>query len=229
VVAILLVLGGLNLLHVLPRLEAARRADADRPSLIAAALRHFRRLVILEAALGLVVLAIVPFLAGSARSQDAQLRSANLTQTATIGSLPVTFTPSALQPGLVDYDLTLPAAYTGRVSLAFDSPELGVPPTNVVAVASGDGAYRASGLYTPMAGVWQVRVQLSDGSATFELPVRGDPVAPPPNRAPAIDSSTLALGLVEIVAVVGSLLLASRLSAVLSSMPLARAGRRTAR
>jgi hypothetical protein len=41
-------------------------------------------------------------------------------------------------------------------------PELGVPPTNVIAVASGNGAYRASGLYTPMTGLWQPRVQLSD-------------------------------------------------------------------
>ena len=46
-----------------------------------------------------------------------------------IGSLPVTFTPSALQPGLVDYDVTLPGAYAGRVSLRFDSTGLGVPPT----------------------------------------------------------------------------------------------------
>jgi hypothetical protein len=123
----------------------------------------------------------------------------------------------------------LPTAYTGRVSLTFDSAELGVPPTQVVAVARGNGEYRASGLYTPMTGVWQVQVQLSDGTTKFDLPVRTAPVAPPPNRTPVIDSSTLALGLVEIVAVVGSLLLASKFSAAISSMQRARPGRRTAR
>lgn len=48
------------------------------------------------------MLTIVPFLSGSARNPDAQLRSANLAQTATIGTLRVTPAPSALQPGLLD-------------------------------------------------------------------------------------------------------------------------------
>jgi copper transport protein len=230
VVAVLLTLGAINLLHVLPRLEAAQRVDPDRPSLIVAALRHFRKVVILEAVLGIVVLAIVPFLSGSARSQDAALRSANLTQTAVVGSTTVALTPSALQAGLVDYDVVLPASFNDRVSLVFDSPELGVPVNEVVATARGNGTYRASGLLTPMVGEWRVQVVLGDNaahqSASFALPVKAQPVAPPANQTPAVDANTVALGFLEILAVVGALSMASKLSAALSSMPLARARRR---
>lgn len=84
-------------------------------------------------------------------------------------------------------------------------------------------------MYTPMSGDWQVQVQLSSGSARFDLPVRAEPVAPPPNRAPTIETTTLAVGVVEIVAVVLALLLASKLSVAISSMLLARPGRRAAR
>jgi putative copper export protein len=219
VVLVLLVLGALNLLHVLPRLERARQLDPDRPSLVVAALRHFRRLVILEAVLGLVVLAIVPFMSGSARTQDAQLRSADLSQMATIGSTSVVFSPSALQPGPVDYDVVLPDSNRERVQLTFESSELGVPPTTVLAAARGNGVYRASGIYTPIVGAWQVQVQLGTSearSATFALGIRGEPVAPPPNRAPAFETSTLAIGVLEALLVITALVSASWLSRWLS-------------
>src|SRR5947209_6477648 len=108
------------LLLLVMSFTAARALDPDRPSLVVAALRHFRSVVLVEALLGVVILAIVPFLSGSARTQDAQLRSANLTQTATVGGLPVTLRPSALQPGLVEYDVVLPPGTPEqRVSLSF--------------------------------------------------------------------------------------------------------------
>jgi hypothetical protein len=55
-----------------------------------------------------------------------------------------------------------------------------------------------------MVGHWRVQVRLGDAAAqhaaTFALPVTSQPLAPPPNQAPLIDSNTLALGLVEILA-----------------------------
>jgi putative copper export protein/methionine-rich copper-binding protein CopC len=232
VVMVLLVLGALNLLYVLPRLERARQLDPDRPSLVVAALRHFRRLVILEAVLGIVVLAIVPFMSGSARTQDAQLRSADLSQVATIASTPVVFRPSALQPGLVDYDVVLPDAARDRVQLTFESAELGVPPTTVLAAARGDGVYRATGIYTPIVGAWQVQVRLGSleaQSATFPLAIRNEPVAPPPNRAPAVESSTLAIGMLEALLVVAGLISASWLSRRLTAIPYSAVRRATNR
>src|SRR5947209_3949345 len=148
IVLVLVVLGGVNLLHVLPRLETARMLDPDRPSLVVAALRHFRGVIVVEAVLALAILAIVPFLSGSARNQDAQLRSANLAQTALAGTTPISLRPSALQPALVEYDVVLPPGSPDqRVALSFSSAELGVPPKEVVAVARGNGEYQATGLY----------------------------------------------------------------------------------
>jgi copper transport protein len=216
-VMVLVVLGGVNLLHVLPRLEAARATDPDRPSLVAAALRHFRGLIAVEALLGVAILAIVPFLSGSARNQDAQLRSANLAQTAVVGTTPIELRPSALQPGLVEYDVVLPpGAKEQRVALSFESPQLGVPPTEVVAAARGNGDYHAAGLYTPIVGEWQVQVRLGqpgeERSATFPLSVRPDPVAPPPNRAPEVLPSVWLAGGLEVATVVGLLGFATWLS-----------------
>lgn len=223
IVLVLVVLGGVNLLHVLPRLETARMLDPDRPSLVVAALRHFRGVIVVEAVLGLAILAIVPFLSGSARNQDAQLRSANLAQTALAGTTPIEFRPSALQPGLVEYDVILPPGTKDqRVALSFEAPQLGVPPTEVVAVARGNGVYHAAGLYTPIVGEWQVQVRLGQAgeerTATFPLSVRPDPVAPPPNRAPAVLPSTWLAGGVVVATVTGMLALATWLSRWLAAV-----------
>lgn len=213
-VLVLVVLGGVNLLHVLPGLEAARTLDPDRPSLVVAALRHFRGVIVLEAVLGVAILAIVPFLSGSARNQDAQLRSANLTQTAVVGTTPISLRPSALQPALVEYDVVLPPGSPDqRVALSFSSAELGVPPKEVVAVARGNGEYQATGLYTPMVGQWQVQIHLGqpgdERTATLPLSVRPGPVTPPPNSTPPIVPSIWLAGAIEVVSVVGLLGLAT--------------------
>ncbi|MCX5386659.1 copper resistance D family protein [Streptomyces sp. NBC_00083] len=72
-VKILLVLsmvaaGGVNQFWLMPRITRARRADATAP-LFHLTLRHFPKVVRAEVALGLAVLAVVPFLSGSARSE----------------------------------------------------------------------------------------------------------------------------------------------------------------
>ncbi|MFI6003290.1 copper resistance D family protein [Streptomyces sp. NPDC051366] len=72
-VKILLVLamvaaGALNQLWLMPRIVQARQADASAP-LLHLTLRHFPKVVCAEVALGVAVLGIVPFLAGSARSE----------------------------------------------------------------------------------------------------------------------------------------------------------------
>ncbi|MFF4182734.1 copper resistance D family protein [Streptomyces sp. NPDC001691] len=60
--------GGVNQFWLMPRIARARRADATS-SLLHLTLRHFPRVVWAEVALGVAVLAIVPFLTGSARSE----------------------------------------------------------------------------------------------------------------------------------------------------------------
>ncbi|WP_051967305.1 copper resistance D family protein [Kitasatospora mediocidica] len=64
----MVVAGGVNQFWLMPRIARARRADSAA-SLLDLTLRHFPRVVWLEVALGVGVLAVVPFLSGSARSQ----------------------------------------------------------------------------------------------------------------------------------------------------------------
>jgi putative copper export protein len=68
VVALMLAAGGYNTRVLMPKIAAARRSGDDR-SAIRVAAQHFPVVVAGEAALGVVVLTIVPFLRGSARTQ----------------------------------------------------------------------------------------------------------------------------------------------------------------
>ncbi|MFI6053217.1 copper resistance D family protein [Streptomyces violascens] len=60
--------GGVNQFWLMPRIAQARRADATA-SLLHLTLRHFPKVVWAEVALGIAVLAVIPFLGGSARSE----------------------------------------------------------------------------------------------------------------------------------------------------------------
>jgi putative copper export protein len=68
VVALLLLIGALNEFVMLPRIVRLRAAGDDT-SLFRVAVRDFPRLVAVEVVLGIAVIAIVPFLAGSGREE----------------------------------------------------------------------------------------------------------------------------------------------------------------
>src|SRR5262249_12542407 len=74
-VILLVALGAYNLLWLLPRIEAIRNGEEQGQSLVAVALRHFRRVIGVEVAVGVAILLVVPFLASSARSQMAQIQA----------------------------------------------------------------------------------------------------------------------------------------------------------
>ncbi len=176
-VLILVGLGAVNQLWLLPRVNALRAEGADG-SALAVTLRHFRGVVAAEAVIGLLVLLVVPFLSGSARKQEFERQAADLTQTALVGGQEVRLRPSGAQPGPTDYDVWAPGAE--GVAVAFSSPKLGVPATEVPATSLGGDHYRVSGLYTPMVGDWRARV-LVDGRSRGELPAGGD-ARPTSNR-----------------------------------------------
>jgi hypothetical protein len=96
-VLLLVVLGGVNQLWLL-RVNSIR-ADGEDGSALAVTLPHFRGVVTAEAVIGLVVLRVVPFLSGSARKQDFERHTADLTQTALAGGQEVRLRPSGAQPG----------------------------------------------------------------------------------------------------------------------------------
>uniref|UniRef100_A0AAU2UZ71 CopD family protein n=1 Tax=Streptomyces sp. NBC_00003 TaxID=2903608 RepID=A0AAU2UZ71_9ACTN len=64
----MVVAGGVNQFWLMPRIAQARRADATA-SLLHLTLRHFPKVVWAEVALGIAVLAVIPFLSGSARAE----------------------------------------------------------------------------------------------------------------------------------------------------------------
>ncbi|WP_433289931.1 copper resistance D family protein [Pseudonocardia sp. CA-142604] len=74
----MLIAGALNQLSLLPRIARVRRLEPDDTSLLRLTLRHFPRVVALEALLGLAVLVIVPLLSGSARKQAGETGSPEL-------------------------------------------------------------------------------------------------------------------------------------------------------
>ena len=198
-VLILLGVAAANQLWLLPRVNAIREAGGG--STAAIVLRHFRKTVVAEAALGLLILLVVPFLSGSARNQEFQAKAADLTQTQHAGGHAVRLRPSGAQPGMTDYDVWAPGA-GGRVTVAFSSPKRGVPETEALATSLGGDHYRVTGLYTPIAGTWQARVATESGPpATFDLGVVTTP--PEPENAPpaVVTGSTWAWGLGELLAV----------------------------
>ena len=217
---LLLAMGAFHQLWVLPRLEAIRDALDPRPSYLSVLLGHFRRIVAVEAVVGVAVLLVVPFLAGSARNQELQTRAADLTQRSDAGNLALSFTPSALQPGLAGYDITVSRAQPERVAVTFTAPDLGVLPTTVEAAPTGNGNFRVTGMYTPMVGAWQAEVKVqaagSEQTAVFKLPVRAQPVTV---RAtpPAVRASTWAGGIGALLVVTGFLAAAKWFSGRLSA------------
>jgi putative copper export protein/methionine-rich copper-binding protein CopC len=209
-VVLLVGLGAVNQLVLLPRINAVREAGDGT---IVVALRRFRGVVAAEAVVGLLILLVVPFLSGSARNQAFQRQAADLTQTANVGGRAVSVRPSGAQPGITDYDVTVPHA-TGAVTVAFSSDTLGIPATDVLATAVGGDHYRVSGLYTPVVGPWNVRVQAAgEPPATFTLGVTADPPKPAKAPPPPIRTSTWLWGIVEFLTVataLGGARLASR-------------------
>jgi putative copper export protein/methionine-rich copper-binding protein CopC len=198
-VLILLAVAAANQLWLLPRVDAMRAGGGGPRSSIV--LRHFRKTVAAEVALGMLILLVVPFLSGSARNQEFQAKAADLTQTRQVGGHAVRLRPSGVQPGMTDYDVWAPGS-GDRVTVAFSSRRLGVPETEVVATSLGGDHYRVTGLYTAMEGPWRARVATRSGPpATFDLGVVTTP-AEPENAPPAVvTSSTWAWGLGELLAV----------------------------
>ncbi|GIG59822.1 hypothetical protein Lfu02_41940 [Longispora fulva] len=222
----LLLLGAVHQFWLLPRMAAARELGRD-DRLLTLVTSRFRAIILAEVVLGLAVLFVVPFLSGSARNQVYQENAANLTRTAAAGSAAVSLTPSGLQPGLTDYDVTVAHSTANRVTVSFSSDTLKVPRTDVLAVALGDGHYRVSGLYTPMVGDWRVAVAVNgqDEPAVFTERVAAKPAKA--TKAPPVTPtwSTWGFGAAELLLVLLTLLAATRVSRHLGTRNAKRAAR----
>jgi putative copper export protein/methionine-rich copper-binding protein CopC len=191
----LLGLGAINQLWLIPRVQALRASGATGSSL-ALAVRHFRVVLTIEATLGLAILFIVPQLAGSARNQSFQDAGGGLTAVAPAGSTQVSLRRSGLEPGITDYDLTVPGSGSRRVEVTFASSADRIPPTTVTAVQTAEDHYRVTGLYTPLTGDWQATVRVAGRPAvTLALPVGAAPAPPAKALPPSITASTWIWGI----------------------------------
>ena len=240
VAAVLVGIGGFNQLWLLPRMDrklasdgadngAIDRADGGRNPVVG----HLRTTVAVEVVLALAVLFIAPLLGGSARTQAFQAGADVLGQTTAVDGRSVELAPSGLQPGLVDYTVTLDgpgaaaaegtaagAAAEGttggdshKVTVTFADPKLGLPPQRAVAVAVGDGMYRVAGYYTPVVGDWRVAVRVDGGPpATFTLPVAAEPAELPKAPTPTVRWTTWLAGVLETALVVAVLYTTYRVS-----------------
>jgi putative copper export protein/methionine-rich copper-binding protein CopC len=109
-VAALLGLGAINQMWLLPRVQALRAgaADGHEGKVMRVTLAHFRKVVAIEAAIGLAILFVVPQLASSARNQAFQQAGGGLTADAPTSAGPVSVRRSGLEPGSTDYDIQVP-------------------------------------------------------------------------------------------------------------------------
>lgn len=201
ILAVLLVVGGVNLLWVMPRAEV-HEAAADHRGMTDLLRRHFRATVAVEVVLGLSLLFVANFLSGSSRNQALQASDDLFRTTAVAGQTTVGLSPSGLQPGLVNYVVDVAGPPPKEVELTFNGPfadaDPAVPPQHVTATAIGDGRYRATGMYAPVVGTWRVDVQADRGPiASFPLTIADK--APTPPRAPAktVSLSTWIFGVLE--------------------------------
>jgi putative copper export protein len=214
VVAVLVLLGAANQFWLMPRIDA-QRAAGDHRGLGHTLVRHFRATIAAEVVLGLAVLFIAPLLGGSARNQAFQASPAVLTQTTRVGGATVELTPSALQPGLLDYRIRVDGGPPPRqVTVDFASAKLGVPVQQATAVAVGDNTYRVSGCYTPVVGAWQVGVRLDNAApAKFGLPIAAKPPKKLPRApAPQVKWTTWLAGIGWTLLVAGALFSSYRVS-----------------
>jgi putative copper export protein/methionine-rich copper-binding protein CopC len=218
VVAVLVLIGGSNQFWLMPLIDA-QHAAGDRGGLTRTVMRHFRAVIALEVALGLGVFFVAALLAGSARNEAFQAGPQALAQTAVSGATTVEMYPSAMQPGLIDYNVKLTGGPTPKeVSLDFTSRQRGVTSQQVTATAIGDDTYRVSGYYTPVVGDWQVSVRADDRApTTFAFPVTAQ--APTPGRAtpPDVRWTTWLAGVLETLLVASVLFSSFRVSRRLTS------------
>jgi putative copper export protein len=201
IAGVLLAVGAVNLFVVSPQAEAAEATGNDRrvKELMG---RHFRATVAVEVVLGLSVLFVAHFLSGSSRNQELQASAELFRTSALAGEVEVGLTPSGLQPGIVDYVVDVAGAAPRRVELRFANTQLNLPAQVVTAAAVGGGRYRASGIYAPVPGPWDVQVRLDGGpAATFALTVSPDPAPLPRAKPKTVTATTWFFGILETVLV----------------------------
>lgn len=156
-----------NLLIIKPRLDAAFDHPEAEASLRVQ--RHFGRLVGVEAAFALLVLAATGLLTDLQRAQDAPLLAQQagktvLTQSSRDLNVTLTLEPALVGQNRFDVYLTdakgQPIANASQVSLRFTFLGQSLGTASADAASLGDGHYRVDGGYLSLVGPWQIEVAI---------------------------------------------------------------------
>ncbi len=160
IIALLMVcLGGYDHFIVQPKIQQEVQNNQGGSSILV----RFRRLLIVEAALGAVLLVWVGlFTSLPLANQDATIPKVIQTDQADDLTLKLTVTPGRV--GLNTYTLLLtsaadghPITNTNEVDLVFYPSNPTIPPSQAALASLGGGLYRAQGAYLAYQDRWQIR------------------------------------------------------------------------
>jgi copper transport protein len=156
---IAMLVGAYNLIVIKPRLDRA----IDQPELGPQLQRRFRRTVLIEATVGLLVLASAGALTALPRSKDPQptVAARPLQLTTRSEDLDVALTLDPARSGASSYTVRLSQngqaiSDAQEVSLRFTYLTRGLGTAQAAAQATADGAYAANGAYLSLPGEWQI-------------------------------------------------------------------------
>jgi copper transport protein len=158
-VGVVMLIGGYNLLVIKPQLDRA----IDRPEAGPQLQHRFRRTVLIEATVGVLVLASAGILTALPRSKDPQptVAAGPLQLTTRSDDLDVTLTIDPARSGAATYAVRLsqsgqPVVDANEVALRFTYLTRGLGAAEAKTAATNDGAYTANGAYLSLPGEWQI-------------------------------------------------------------------------
>jgi copper transport protein len=158
-VGVVMLIGGYNLLVIKPQLDRA----IDHPEAGPQLQHRFRRTVLIEATVGVLVLASAGILTALPRSKDPQpaVAAGPLQLTTRSDDLDVTLTIDPARSGASMYSVRLsqngqPVADAQEVALRFTYLTRGLGSAEAQTTAADDGAYTANGAYLSLPGEWQI-------------------------------------------------------------------------
>lgn len=154
-----MVIGAYNLIVTKPQLDAA----IDHPDRSPRLQRRFRRVVVIEAATAVLVLAAAGVLTNLPRSKDPQpqVAASALTLSTRAETVDAALTIDPARSGLASFALKLsengqPIEPAATVSLRFTYLARSLGTTKADTVRADDGSFVASGPYVSLPGEWQI-------------------------------------------------------------------------
>jgi copper transport protein len=167
-VGVAMLIGGYNLIVIKPQLDRA----IDQPESGTRIQKRFRRTVVIEATVGLLVLAAAGVLTALPRSKDPQpmVAAGPLQLTTTSDDLDMALTIDPARSGASTYTVRLsqngqPLTNATDVSLRFTYLTRGLGSAQANLTAASDGAYSANGAYLSLPGEWQISTAVRRPSA----------------------------------------------------------------